>query len=289
MSTSQALTTERKGAGILPLVLSVFGLRLCYALAPLVVLFYFATGRQARRAIIAFHRRLQPEATEFQLWRNAFTNFVRFSHTLIDRLAMASGCQRFDSGVQTVGAIRAVPPGSFLIGAHLGDWFCASSRLADEIQGTLAIVMNGTIGARYQQILSRHGVPPFTVIDSSNEGLDFLLQIKQALDAGSIVCVLGDRIQSNQRTVRVPFFGAPAPVSTAIFELAARFRRPIYSVFAPKSAPRPEAPYHVYCDRIWDGSESTTAEGMAQRYLALLEQQARRAPDQWFNFFDFWA
>jgi len=83
---------------------------------------------------------------------------------------------------------------------------------------------------------------------------------------------------------RRPFFIA--------FALAAVLGCPVYLTFAVYSRPNR---YDLYCEPFAEkleaprGQRSAILTASVERYAARLEHYCRMAPDNWFNFFDFWG
>jgi len=95
----------------------------------------------------------------------------------------------------------------------------------------------------------------------------------------------------NDKFVEVDFFGAPAAFSTGPFILAAVLKCPIYLVFGLYFEPNR---YELFCEPFAERIElprrnrQEALEAVVSRYAARLETYCRRAPNNWFNFFDFW-
>jgi predicted LPLAT superfamily acyltransferase len=74
--------------------------------------------------------------------------------------------------------------------------------------------------------------------------------------------------------------------------LAATLKCPIYLTFGLFFAPNR---YQLHCEPLMDRvvlPRQTRAEALkvcVQQYASRLEHYCRLAPDNWFNFFDFWS
>jgi predicted LPLAT superfamily acyltransferase len=106
------------------------------------------------------------------------------------------------------------------------------------------------------------------------------------------VAVLGDRVGVNEKTATAQFLGAPARFPTGPFTLAALLRCPIYLTFGLYRAPNR---YDLYCEPLAQhlelprGAREAALAAHVQRYADRLEHYCRLAPDNWFNFYDFWG
>ena len=89
-----------------------------------------------------------------------------------------------------------------------------------------------------------------------------------------------------------PFFGEEAAFPTGPFLLASLLKCPVYLVFGLYHPPKR---YDLYCELFAESLDlprKTRAESLqreVQRYAQRLEDYCRKAPHNWFNYFDFWA
>ena len=92
-------------------------------------------------------------------------------------------------------------------------------------------------------------------------------------------------------SVTVDFMGEPARFPGGVYVLAAILRCPIYLLLTLHSATNR---YDVYCEpfaqkiELPRQSREEVVVGYAQRFARRLEHYGRMAPDNWFNFYDFW-
>jgi predicted LPLAT superfamily acyltransferase len=126
-------------------------------------------------------------------------------------------------------------------------------------------------------------------IDPAN--VDFVFRVRECIERGDWVAVLGDRVGHGGRTASVDFLGAKADFPTGPYMLAAILRCPIYLTFGLYRSPNR---YDLYCEPFEEqphlprkGRDRALA-AYAQRYATRLEHYVRLAPDNWFNFFEFW-
>jgi predicted LPLAT superfamily acyltransferase len=116
------------------------------------------------------------------------------------------------------------------------------------------------------------------IIDAGQPGTAIVLAMKEALDNGELVAMLADRALPHEPAVAVEFMGGTARFPTAPWQIAGVLQVPVTLVFEALSdgvsLPRHE--------------RRQALAGLVQTYAARLQHHARRAPYNWFNFFDFW-
>jgi predicted LPLAT superfamily acyltransferase len=106
-----------------------------------------------------------------------------------------------------------------------------------------------------------------------------------------MLAILGDRVGLNDKHVAVTFLGHTALFPTGPFLLAAALKCPVYLVFGLYSEPNR---YDLYCEPFLDkvelprSSRQRALQEVTQRFAERLEHYAKRAPYNWFNFYDFW-
>jgi len=107
------------------------------------------------------------------------------------------------------------------------------------------------------------------------------------------VVIAGDRIPvgSQGRVSDAPFLGEAALFSQGPWILGALLGCPVHLLFCLKEGERWTLSLEPFSERIELPRRERDAalRGHVAAYAARLEDYARQAPFQWFNFFDFWA
>ena len=120
---------------------------------------------------------------------------------------------------------------------------------------------------------------------------DTLLRVKESLDAGFLVGMLGDRVSSGDKTTRCQFLGAPATFPAGPIMLAAMMRCPVILFFGLyRGGKRYKIHFEHFADEVILNHDrrAEDIQHWMQRYVARLEHYARLAPYNWFNFYPFW-
>jgi predicted LPLAT superfamily acyltransferase len=118
------------------------------------------------------------------------------------------------------------------------------------------------------------------------------MQLFERIEQGEFIVIAGDRVpvSNNPRVALAPFLGQTAAFPVGPYVMASVLGCPLYTLFAT----RQEGGYELHFERLRDevrlprrGREQALAE-LAGDYAARLEHHVRRAPLEWFNFYDFW-
>jgi len=254
--------------------------------------FYFlAFAPRARRASRAFlGRALGRTAGGADVLRN----FHAFAATLHDRIYLLSGrLEDLDlavDGAAPLEAILAQGRGCILLGSHLGSY--------DALRALGRCVTHHPVSFVMYEGVTRH---TDAVLDSLAPELkarvivpgrpETMLRIKECLERGEIVGILGDRPFGSEKVSRCPFLGMPAAFPHGPFRLALTLRAPVVLFFGLyEGGNRYRICLEVLDDRPGAAREqrADAAQSLLERYVARLEHYAREAPYNWFNFYDFW-
>jgi len=218
-----------------------------------------------------------------------------FAQATTDRLFFAR--RAFDvfeierTGNHHLEALARERRGAILLGAHLGSFDALSAASQDE-RFPVTIVGHFENARRINAVLERLD-PGLTnrVLHTGRDPIALALTLRDRLAAGGMIALLADRVGLNDKSVSVDFFGAPARFATGPFLLASILKCPIYLVFGLYREPNR---YELFCEPFSErlvlprGARDEVLAREVSRYARRLEDYCRKAPDNWFNFFDFW-
>jgi len=223
-----------------------------------------------------------------------------FAATILDRLFLLSDSpermtRRFSVDVSGLDALHAQLDsgrGLLLFGSHLGSFEVLRVLARKRPEYTIRVVLDKAHNAAITQTLDALNPDvAATVIDAGQDGPALMLAIQQAVQDGALVALLVDRVQPGAQSVAVPFFGRDARFPTAPWMIAAALKAPVALAFGLyRGGNRYELRFEHFSDGI-DAPRARRAAAIAEhihRYVDRLEQAARSAPYNWFNFYDFW-
>ena len=295
-SRQEWLSTTEKG--------SVFGIRLLIGIATffgrgpaalvlgLVALYYVTFHGKVRRALRLYYERLDGSKPGFWcLWRHVFV----FSRVALDRFFFARGKSHLFAithhGQEHLERLATGGRGAILLSAHLGSQAAMSADGAAE-RLKINIVGYFRNARMINEVIARLNPAATTrVIDLEPGSVSSVLTIKERIAHGELLAIAGDRLGVNDRFVEVDFLGHPARLPTGPFMLALMLRCPIYLVFALYKG---KNRYDLFCEPLSDALEPPRATrdaviaDLVRRYAERLGEYCRKAPDNWFNFYDFW-
>lgn len=252
------------------------------------VYFYLASpsARAHSRAFLA--RALGREPT----LRERFGLMLAFSACTHDRVYFLTGrLDLFDVVVR--GADLLPAGGALLMGAHLGSFEALRAAGHGIGHRRVAMAMYEENARRLNHVFA--AINPDSLADVVALGhVDSMIELRDRMDRGDLVGVLADRTPGEEPVLRLPFLGDPAAFPTGPMRMAAALRQ---RVFFMTGLYRGGNRYEVIFEELADFTETAGARGeraalvdaAITRYAARLEHYARLAPDNWFNFHDFWG
>jgi predicted LPLAT superfamily acyltransferase len=300
---------EVKGLWGMRLMLRVwqlFGRRAFTVLLWPVIGVYWLTARPARQASQQWTARVKQVLTQRNMpvppRLNSFFHFMRFGNAMLDKVASWRGELKFHRDVVFApGAYDVLDAdasqGKLLLASHLGD--VEACRALAQLEGSRVInaLVFSDNAQRFKQIMTemapQAGVNLMPVTDI---GPDTAIAIKEKLERGEWVAIVGDRIAvtpqrgGDWRVIWSSFMGQPAPFPQGPFILASILRCPVVLIYAL----RQQGALTIHCEPFADplllprGERQQALQQAVDRYAQRLEHYALMSPLDWFNFFDFW-
>ena len=267
-----------------------------WLLHPITLYFLLFAAAPRRHSARYLGRVLGRQAT----LRDQYRHFYSFATTVLDRVYFVRGqnaafdlTTHGDAGcADTIAAGR----GGFLIGAHLGSFesLHAAGKGFPGMQVTM--VMYPDNARKIHGVLQAMD-PNFklAIIAIGNAGST--LAIRDALDAGRMVGLLGDRHLHNDSArspgIEIPFLGVPALFSDGPLRLALLLRRRvIFMVGLFLGGRRYDVRFETLADFREPPADPAARELLIRQtlhlYVARLEALCHEAPYNWFNFYDYW-
>lgn len=256
-----------------------------------ITLYFVITGKAARAGSREYLSRLRNRPVR---WWHVFRHFHSFAATILDRVYLLKG--KFDQFQVTVHQRETLHRqvetgrGCILLGSHLGSFEVLRAIGVTQQEFPLKVLMDVEHNEQITMFLdSLNQEIASTVIVPDRP--DTLLRVKESLDAGYLIGILGDRPTSDGKTVKCDFLGAPATFPAGPFLLAAMMHCPIILFFGIyRGGNRYDIYFEKFADEVALNRERRAEELQlwVQRYVKRLENFALLAPFNWFNFYPFW-
>ncbi|MCU9954470.1 glycosyltransferase family 2 protein [Burkholderia sp. BKH01] len=293
---------SRVGMALLALSCRWFGTRITSMWLYPIVGYFVLTNRAARVASNAYFTRLREAggvgAAPRPGWRTAYRHMLAFAQSGFDKFVAWSGRLdefdvRFDDA-SAFDALAASGRGALVIGAHLGNLEMTRALALRDAHTKVTAVVYTEHAQRFNEILAKTSRDfGKQLVQVTDFGPDTALMMQSRIDAGELLVIVGDRVPPHDagKTVDASFLDAAAPFAQGPYILAHALECPVYLFFCLKEGRGHRLYFEPFAERIELPRSERAAHvaAWAQRYAERLEHYCRKAPYQWFNFFDFWA
>jgi predicted LPLAT superfamily acyltransferase len=292
MSTAWVAQPERGSAGAVKLVTWLalnLGRRATRWLLHPLSLYFFVFSPRARRASRTYlSRALGRPASMGDVLRH----YHAFASTLHDRVYLLSGqCEELELTVEGAGLVDAILErgrGCLLLGSHLGS-FEALRALGQIRRYPITIVMYQSPAQKVSRVLNElsPGLQARVIAPGRPETM---LLIKECMERGEIVGILGDRPFGSEKSALCDFLGVPARFPLGPFRLALALDAPVVLFFGLYEG---ENRYRICLEELGkppdaSAERASAADAWLKGYVGRLEHYVCKAPYNWFNFYDFW-
>ena len=265
-----------------------------------VVLHYWLTRREARRASLEYLQRMYAHGAIRSLpgRRHTLRHFLSFADTLLDKmLAMSGGGSGRMRYVGHEPLLRMIErgEGAVLVTAHVGCLELCQAMAERQHGFRLTVLVHTAHAERFNRLLRRlrpdHGV---TLMQVSEVTPATAVTLADKVARGEFVAIAGDRVplRPGANTVAwADFLGRQAPFPVGPYVLAWLLKCPLYAMLCLRQ-PGGHAVYFEPLAQRVELPRAQRAQALA-RYAAAfatrLEARLAQAPYEWFNFFSFWG
>jgi predicted LPLAT superfamily acyltransferase len=252
--------------------------------------YFFITGRAAHRASTHFFTLAKGQAR----WSDYYRQLLCFSRCLVDRVTILIGdANQFEvhpNGREALIEAHQDGRGIILLGSHLGNFEACELLASDRLGIDIHVVAYFAGSTKIRQALD--AINPElqqNFIDPTEP--DAVFRMREVIDSGGILAILGDRTGIGEKKTQVNFMGEQAYLPTGPYYLAAILHCPIFCFFGLRVD---HYVYDVYAIKLAGhialarGQREQQAQVYAQQYANLLADKAREYPYNWFNFYEFW-
>jgi len=256
-----------------------------------ITLYFVISARAARRVSYEYLKRVRGCPPH---WWHVFRHFHCFAATILDRVYLLRGeFEHFDVTLHEKEILhRQIESGKgcILLGSHFGSF---------EVLRTLGVTQQDFPLKVLMDIAHNQNITRF--LDALNQKIastvivpdrpDTLLRVKESLDAGFLIGMLGDRVSSDGKTTQCQFLGAPATFPAGPVLLAAMMHCPVILFFGLyRGGKRYEIYFEHFAQEVLLNRDcrAEDIQRWMQLYVDRLEHYARLAPYNWFNFYTFW-
>ena len=277
----------------------LLGRRGCTAVLAPVVLYFYLTAGERRRASLDFLRRAfaisgrMPPPT----WRDGYRHFLSFARRALDSFIAWIGHMPADAVVSGDGAAldeaKAQPRGAVFIVSHHGNVDVSRALLDARTRQRVVVLMHTRHAENYNRVVREFNPDAaLNTLQVTDVGPETAIALQQRIESGDWLFIAGDRtpVGGGRRVASVYFLDADAEFSQGPYLMAALLDCPVYLFFCRRLGDRYELSVEHFADRVVlpRGRRVEALAGYAAAYARRLEKHVLEDPFQWYNFYDFW-
>lgn len=248
-----------------------WGVRRCpFFIEPLLVagytIFFFGVAGRQRRAVTDNLRVLCPRAGRLGRWLRGCRVFWEFAWMVVDAARARSGERHVTWRLDGAEPFRAAREGSgvLLLTAHMGNYDVAGPFFAEKFGRTMHGVRRPERRSELQEYMETQRqalAPDMFRVQYNTEGGFLAVELAQALAAGEVVAIQGDRVAEDMGMVELEWRGRLWRLPSGPLVLAQVTGASVYPVFSVRDGWRS---YRILFLPAWATAEPPTDRAARQ-------------------------
>ncbi len=294
MSNNWQKQSERGSAWLIRLIIWItlhLGHRTGRLLLHPITFYFLLFSARARRASRHYLQRVLSHPVRL---RDIYRHYHSFAVTILDRIFFLTGRhQHFDIRIHGEEILQHTleKGGCLLLGSHLGSFEVLRTLAVTRTELPIKVLMYEDNAEKINAALGPlNPAVAQTVIPIGRP--ESLFQVQETITKGGLVGILGDRLSLEDKKVSCQFLGDEAIFPSGPLLLAGILHTPVILFFGLyRGGKRYDIHFELLADEITLGRGEERQQQIAswtQRYAERLEYYCRLAPDNWFNFYNFW-
>jgi predicted LPLAT superfamily acyltransferase len=271
-------------------------------LYPITVYFFIVNhcGRTSSLEFLRTHAHQYPDFWNGKTpgYRAVFAHLYSFGQCILDKLLAWSIPIREEdfliANEPLLTEFMQKTSGQLIIGSHLGNLEYCRGFMQRYKARTINALVYDQHSANFVNAMQKINPASRIHVYQVNElDIPLILQLKAKIEQGEWLFIAGDRtpLSGEARTTTVEFLGRPTQLPIGPYMLAKVLQCEVQLMFSYRQAQKIYFELVPFAEQVTlprkDGGAQLQA--YAQQYALALEQQAARAPLQWFNFYPYWA
>ena len=230
-------------------------------------------------------------------WREIWRHFYTFAQVSVDRLYLLAGrTHLFDiniHGEDIINRYAHTTQGCLLLVAHLGSFDVMRVLGTRDKSLPIRILMDPGHNAMTMELINKLD-PELAerILDTTQPATSLALTLNECLKASDMIGIMADRAGADDKLLHCDFLGDPAALPIGPWQLAATLRAPVLLCIGLYTG---DNRYELHIESLtdqWPDGRQARREAIVDymtHYTNRLEHHLKRAPYNWFNFYDFWA
>lgn len=264
----------------------ILGRKCTHLLLYPIMAYFYLTSPTARKASKQYLSHLQcPQYSSFK-------HFLSFGESVLDKFAVWNN----DLSIKDIDCPNAAliydqvaqKKGGVILTAHLGNIEIARALSQCDPNIKINALVFNQHAQRINALLAKTNARfAFNIIQLDKPNIALAMQLKEKVDAGEFIVIVGDRTSTTQpdRTIPSEFLGHTVHFPQGPFVLASVLQCPVYFMLCVKEK---DQRFKIIFEPFTQTPSRPLLTEYTQKYAQLLEKYCKQYPLQWFNFFNFW-
>ncbi len=229
--------------------------------------------------------------------KQVYSHFICFGEVVLDKLLawseMIDESEFIIADEKEQAEILNDKRGQLIIGSHFGNLEYCRGFMQRFQARQINVLLYDRHAANYVRVMQKISHESrINVYQVDELDIPIILQLKQKIEQGEWLFIAGDRLplSGHERTSEVTFMGKPAALPQGPYLLARTLGCPVRTMFSSRDKEGVYFSVKCFSEKITLPTKNRAdyIQKLAQRYAEELEEQCKRAPFQWFNFYPFW-
>jgi predicted LPLAT superfamily acyltransferase len=257
-----------------------------------VLAWFVCTKPVARRASHAYLARVGARSDLLGVLRH----FASFAENILDRMILWGGLFKGEVsffGIEAMLGMIERGTGALLLSSHLGNAELCRVLSRQRSGLKLTVLVHTRHAPAFNAMMGR--IDPrsqLNLLQVTEMTPAMAILLAERIAQGEFVVIAGDRVPvaKQPRVAYASFLGQKAAFPVGPYIMASVLQCPVYLIFALRRGKQYEIQFELLRESVSlpRKDRAPMLEQLAGDYAARLEYHCRRAPLEWFNFFDFW-
>ncbi len=285
------------GLWFLFIIFKIFGSFVCKIFMSPVLLYFYLFKKNTRQSINIFYQKLSSNTGNKYGYFYPIKNFLNFGYGIIDRLSIWNNkipiSQINPINEESIYSYMDKNIGGIIVVSHLGNFEISRVASKNRTLAVMNIIVDSSNAKKIQKIMqATNNDYDFNLISVDNINMQTIILLQEKVELGEFLVIAGDRITDKQsNTIEANFLGDKAKFPIGPYVLAKVLGCPVFNICCLKNNNKYDVYFELLFEKIKFNSRTKdeTLKLCVAKYTSTLEKYVKKAPTQWYNFYNFWS
>lgn len=256
-------------------------------------LFYYLVAKDAVEASKKYQEKILGRLPS---WKEVWRHFYTFAVVSVDRFFFLKGrYEKFNvhpHGAEVFESLMEESRGCIILVSHIGSFDALRALGVAYKNLPLKILMDHKHNPAAMKIIDALNPDlASAIVDSGQPPAKLALELSEHLQGGGMIGIMADRLTKGEASIECDFLGGKVNLPLSPWQLTAVLKVPVVLCFGLFEGGNK---YSIYIEQLSDGiivkrsERKEKLQEYSQSYLDRISFYIKKAPHNWFNFYDFW-